>query len=83
MPLRVSGLEAKDGVNPATLGVNGILLVVFVFEALKVGTIGLEAPFCLSCGGIALPLREPKGAPLCGTRIMALPSHTVQRTSLL
>jgi len=51
------------------------LLIVFVLEATKVGTTGLEAPFCLSCGGIALPLLVVKGTPFCGARIMALPSR--------
>jgi hypothetical protein len=75
VPLRVNGLEAKEGVEPATLGVKGVLLTVFVLEVPKVGTTGLEAPLCLSCGGIALPLLVLKGAPFCGARIMALPSR--------
>lgn len=57
-----------DGLEPATLGVNGVRLAVFV-EALRVGMSGLEA-LCLSYGGILFGLPFVKG----GTRIMALPS---------
>ncbi len=75
MPLRVIGLDVRDGDEPATLGVRGILLIVFVLAEPRIGITGRELPFCLSCGGIALPLLVLKGAPFCGARIMALPSH--------
>ncbi len=66
--LRDEEVPVFDGVEPATLGVNGIRLTVLV-EALRVGMSGLEA-LCLSYGGILFGLPFVKG----GTRIMALPS---------
>ena len=36
-----SGVEILEGIEPATLGVNGVVFTVFVLERLKVGKRGL------------------------------------------
>jgi hypothetical protein len=67
-PLRDNGVVAAGGADPATRGVNGVLLEVFAV-ALRVGMRG-RMPFCLSYGGMfALPLFAANGL-FC--RIMAL-----------
>lgn len=68
-PLRDNGVVAAGGADPATLGVNGVLLDVLAV-ALRVGMRG-RTPFCLSYGGIlfALPLFAVNGV-FC--RIIAL-----------
>jgi hypothetical protein len=73
-PRRDNGVVALCGVDPATLGVRGVLLVFFAAAAAaeRVGMSGLVVPWCFSYGGIfALPL-FPTGGLLGGTRIMAL-----------
>lgn len=68
-PLRDTGVVVVGRVDPATLGVNGVLFDVFE-PALRGGMSG-RTPFCLSYGGIlfALPLFAVNGA-FC--RIIAL-----------
>ena len=61
-PRRDTGVEAVCGVEPATLGVNGVLFAVFAAEALRVG---IRGRFCLSYEGMlfaALPLFAVNGA---------------------
>lgn len=68
-PRRGKGVDAPAGVDPATLGVKGVLLAVLTV-AQSVGMRG-RAPFCLSWGMFAL-LFAVNGADLRGTRITAL-----------